>query len=435
MFSAEEYQRRRQALANSLGEGVIILPSYANSTMSNDVFYEFRQQSDFLYFTGFPEPDSIAILEVEDGKITYTLFVPERDETFEIWNGRRYGTEGAISTFHADAAYNNTDFELKLADILKKYEHVYWTQGENQKVDATITEKMLEASKSRDKTGRGPIFSTNCIYQIHELRVKKSAEEIEVMKKSADISAKAMELGIKVSMPGMKEAEVEAVIEYYYAKHGAQRPAYPTIAGSGVNATILHYIENIDELNEGELMLVDAGAEYQGYASDITRTWPVNAKFSDAQKEVYQLVLDTQEACILMVKPGITIQELHDTAVELITEGLVDLGLLEGAIDEIIEEKKYSRFFMHGLGHFLGMDVHDTSLLGRKYILQEGNYFTVEPGIYIPDEDDIPERYRGIGVRIEDDVLVTTDGCEVLSDGVAKSIEDIENLVGTATLP
>lgn len=402
--------------------------------MSNDVHYEFRQQSDFLYFTGFPEPDSIALIEV--GETTkYTLFVPKRDKDFEIWNGRRFGREGAIEIFGADEAFVNSEFEEKIIEIMKRYENVFYPMGENPEFDDKIHQLIINASKSRDKSGTGPIHVTNILYDMHTIRVKKTKAELDLIRESARISAEAMKLGIEVTKTEMIESQVESVIEYYYAKNGAVRPAYPTIAGTGVNATILHYIENNETLKDGQLLLVDAGAEYKGYASDITRTWPVNGKFTKEQKQIYQIVLDTQEACIKATKPGITIKELHDLSTKMITEGLVNVGLLQGEVDQLIEEGAHRRYFMHGIGHYLGMDVHDTSLLGREYELEENYYFTIEPGIYIPDEDDIPEEYRGIGVRIEDDILVTADGNENLTELVPKSIEAIESIIGSKNLP
>ena len=244
-----------------------------------------------------------------------------------------------------------------------------------------------------------------------------------------------MILGMKVTKVGMKESDVEAVIEYQYAKYGAVRPAYPSIVGAGENATILHYIKNNDYLKNNDLLLIDAGAEYLGYASDITRTWPINGKFTDEQKEIYEIVLNCQKRCIEAVKPGVTINILQKLAVEEISKGLLKLGLVEGDLSMIIDEEKYKRYFMHGIGHFLGLDVHDTSMLGRDYELTENSYITIEPGIYIPNEDDIPIGYRGIGIRIEDDILVTVDGNENLTKKVPKEISEIERIVGTIEIP
>ncbi|MHA2501594.1 MAG: aminopeptidase P N-terminal domain-containing protein [Candidatus Kariarchaeaceae archaeon] len=436
MFSIEEYSRRRDELMAKLGDGLYIIPGNTMKRMSNDVDYEFRQQTDFLYFTGFPEPNAIMVIEKAE-QSRYILFVPKRDKEFEIWNGRRYGVEGAKSVFNAQEAHTTEEFENYLRENLLKYSTVYYPMGENEIIDPLIVPAMTQASKSRERVGNGPVNLVNPIPQIHDIRSIKSAEELEIMRESARISADAMTLAMKVTKVGMIESQVESVIEYHYAKNGAVRPAYPSIVGTGVNATILHYIENNATMKESDLLLIDAGAEYKGYASDITRTWPVNGKFTEAQRRVYNLVLQTQEAIIQMVKPGLSIMELHDEAVKMLTSGLIELGLLEGDLEENISNETYKRFFMHGLGHFLGMDVHDTSYVpgGRKHVFRANQYFTVEPGIYIPDEEDIPVEYRGIGIRIEDDILVTENGYENLTSGVVKSIEEMEAIIGTMELP
>lgn len=436
MISKDEYKSRRQELIDILDHGIIIIPGYPYKNMSNDVEYEFRQHTDLLYFTGFPEPNTTAIIENSPEKQKFTLFVPERDKEFEIWNGRRYGTDGAINEFDADEAYNNEELPTKLPEILVNYEKVYHVMNQNEELDQLVLSSMQKAVSNREKKGRGPFQLINPIYEFHALRNIKSTAEIELLRKTAEISAEAMSLAMKVTKPGMKERQIEALIEYHYAKNGCDREAYPSIVGSGINATILHYIENNAELHDGELLLIDAGAEYEGYAADITRTWPINGAFTEPQRDIYQLVLDTQKKCINEVKPGVKLWDLQDMAVDLLTQGLLDLGLLEGEKEKIIEEKTYRRFFMHGLSHWLGMDVHDCGKIDRKEeLLKPGQYFTVEPGIYIPDEEDIPEKYRGIGVRIEDDILVTDSGYENLTDGVVKEIHEIEAIIGSIELP
>ena len=429
-----EYHRRREKLFETIGDGVAILPAYDYKTMSNDVHYEFRQQSDFLYFTGFEEPNSVALFEGGNEK-KYSLFVPKKDKNFEIWNGRRYGVEGAIKIFGADEAFQIEEFEEKFKEIVKEYTHVSFPKGENVKFENLVLSIISNVSKSKERQGQDPINITDLTYDLHKIRLIKSEYELNIIRKSAEISSNAMILGMKVTKVGMKESDVEAVIEYQYAKYGAVRPAYPSIVGAGENATILHYIKNNDYLKNNDLLLIDAGAEYLGYASDITRTWPINGKFTDEQKEIYEIVLNCQKRCIEAVKPGVTINILQKLAVEEISKGLLKLGLVEGDLSTIIDEEKYKRYFMHGIGHFLGLDVHDTSMLGRDYELTENSYITIEPGIYIPNEDDIPIGYRGIGIRIEDDILVTVDGNENLTKKVPKEINEIERIVGTIEIP
>ena len=429
-----EYHRRREKLFETIGDGVAILPAYDYKTMSNDVHYEFRQQSDFLYFTGFEEPNSVALFEGGNEK-KYSLFVPKKDKNFEIWNGRRYGVEGAIKIFGADEAFQIEEFEKKFKEIVKKYTHLSLPKGENVKFENLVQSIISNVSKSKERQGQDPINITDLTYDLHKIRLIKSEYELNIIRKSAEISSNAMIMGMKVTKVGMKESDVEAVIEYQYAKYGAVRPAYPSIVGAGENATILHYIKNNDYLKNNDLLLIDAGAEYLGYASDITRTWPINGKFTDEQKEIYEIVLNCQKRCIEAVKPGVTINILQKLAVEEISKGLLKLGLVEGDLSTIIDEEKYKRYFMHGIGHFLGLDVHDTSMLGRDYELTENSYITIEPGIYIPNEDDIPIGYRGIGIRIEDDILVTVDGNENLTKKVPKEISEIESIVGTIEIP
>ena len=429
-----EYHRRREKLFETIGDGVAILPAYDYKIMSNDVHYEFRQQSDFLYFTGFEEPNSVALFEGGKEK-KYSLFVPKKDKNFEIWNGRRYGVEGAIKIFGADEAFQIEEFEKKFKEIVKKYTHVSFPKGENVKFENLVQSIISNVSKSKERQGQDPINIADLTYDLHKIRLIKSEYELNIIRESAEISSNAMILGMKVTKVGMKESDVEAVIEYQYAKYGAVRPAYPSIVGAGENATILHYIKNNDDLKNNDLLLIDAGAEYLGYASDITRTWPINGKFTDEQKEIYEIVLNCQKICIEAVKPGVTINILQKLAVEEISKGLIKLGLVEGDLSTIIDEEKYKRYFMHGIGHFLGLDVHDTSKLGRDYELTENSYITIEPGIYIPNEDDIPIGYRGIGIRIEDDILVTVDGNENLTKKVPKEISEIERIVGTIEIP
>jgi len=422
----EEFMRRMES------NSVAIIPSAREATRSNDTHYRFRQDSDFYYVTGFEEPESIAI--VRPGQDPhYTLFVRPRDPEREIWDGRRAGIDGAKSEFGANESFPIAEFDERLQDILDGAEKLYYRLGVNRDLDETIINQIARMRAVNRKPIHPPQTIVDPATIIHEMRVLKSADEIELMQVAADIAAEAHCEAMKASRPGMQEYEVEALIEKVFRQRGAAGPAYTSIVGAGANATVLHYINNDGQLHDGDLLLVDAGAEYKGYASDITRTFPINGRFTKPQREIYDLVLKAQMACVEMVRPGTTHDQLKQHSIEVLTEGMVELGLLAGKPEELIKEKKYERFYMHGLGHMLGIDVHD---VGRYYYgkesraLEAGVVMTVEPGIYIsPDTKDIPSQYLGIGVRIEDDVLCTENGPRVLTNKVPKVAEEIEGLM------
>jgi Xaa-Pro aminopeptidase len=413
-------------------KSVAIIPGAHDTRRSNDTHYRFRQDSDFFYLTGFEEPDSLAVIAPEKD-VTYTLFVRPRDPEREIWDGRRAGVEGAKSEFGAGEAYPIEEFQAKLADYLDGTDVLYYRLGVNRDLDDMI---IKEIARMR-ALNRKPIHPPQTIIDpgtvVHEMRVLKSPEELEIMQQAADIAAEAHREAMKAVRPGMKEYQIEALIEHVFRRHGSAAPAYTSIVGAGPNATVLHYINNDGELHDGDLLLVDAGAEYKGYASDITRTFPINGRYSPAQREIYDLVLKAQMACVEMVRPGVTHDQLKQHSIEVLTEGMVELGLLKGKPEELIKEKKHEKFYMHGLGHMLGIDVHD---VGRYYFGQEsralepGVVMTVEPGIYVSmNSEDVPEKYLGIGVRIEDDVLCTNNGPRVLTHKVPKHAEEIEELM------
>lgn len=422
-----EFMRRMEP------NSVAIVPAAREVTRSHDTEYRFRQDSDFYYLTGFKEPDAIAVIAPSKDE-PYTLFVRPRDKEKEIWTGRRAGTEGAREKFGADASYPVEEFQSKLEDFIKGARNLYYRLGNGQnELDQTI---ISEIARLRMQGRRGvepprALVDPGCI--LSEMRLIKTEEEIELMQRSADIAAEAHREAMRAARPGMNEYEIEALIEYTFRKLGAGAPAYNSIVGAGANATILHYINNDAEMRDGDLLLIDAGAEYEGFASDITRTFPVNGRFTKAQREVYQIVLDCQEECIRMVAPGVTMDEMNRRSVEMLTEGMVRLGLLKGDVKSLIEEEEYKKFYMHKLGHFLGLDVHDvgrTQVDGEPRPVEAGMVMTVEPGLYIAeDAEDVPEEYRGIGVRIEDDVLVTPEGCRVLTKDAPKRIEEIESLM------
>ncbi len=411
---------------------VAIIPSAREATRSNDTQYRFRQDSDFLYLTGFEEPEAIAVMAPAREQ-KYTLFVRPRDPEREIWDGRRAGVEGAQSEYGADEALPIVQFDEKLQDILDGAEKLYYRLGVNPDLDDTIIRQITRMRALNRKPIHPPQTIIDPATIVHEMRVLKSPEEIELMQKAADIAAQAHVEAMKAARPGMKEYEIEALIEQIFRRLGAAAPAYTSIIGAGVNATILHYINNDGELRDGDLLLIDAGAEYKGYASDITRTFPINGHYTKAQREIYDLVLEAQMACVEMVRPGTTHDQLKSHSIEVLTEGMVRLGLLKGDPAELIKEKKYEQFYMHGLGHMLGIDVHD---VGRYWYamesraLEPGVVMTVEPGLYInPNAKDIPEQYLGIGIRIEDDVLCTANGPRVLTNKVPKKAEEIEKLM------
>ena len=413
-------------------DSIAIIPSAREITRSHDLHFRFRQDSDFFYLTGFEEPDSFAVIAPGRAQ-KYTLFVRPRDPAQEIWVGRRAGVEGAKKDLGADEAFPVEEFEDKLLDLLDGAAKLYYRLGVNPEIDRLLIEKIASVRTLNRKPIEVPQTIIDPATIIHEMRVIKSNEEIELMQTAADIAAEAHVEAMRAVRPGMKEYEIEALIEQIFRQRGAAGPAYTSIVGAGANATVLHYINNDAELRDGELLLVDAGAEYKGYASDITRTFPINGRYTTAQREIYDLVLKAQVSCVNMVKPGNTHEQLKQHSIEVLTEGMVELGLLQGKPDELIKEKKYEQFYMHGLGHMIGVDVHDVGAYyqnKKSRALEPGVVMTIEPGIYVaPDTKDVPEKYLGIGVRIEDDVLCTNNGPQVLTSKVPKQAEEIEALM------
>ena len=422
-------------------KSVAIIPAAREAVRSHDTNYRYRQNSDFFYLTGFEEPDAIAVIAPSEAK-KFTLFVRPRDPERAIWDGYRAGVEGAKSDYSADEAFPIAEFDEQLPEILDGPASLYYAFGH---ADSELDEKIIRQLTLMRETNRRPLEPPQTIVDptaiLHEMRVFKSEAEVEIMQRAADIAAAAHVEAMQTARAGMKEYEVEAMLEASFRRQGAAGSSYTSIVGSGANATTLHYITNQDTLRDGDLLLVDAGAEYLGYASDITRTFPINGKFTKAQRDIYDLVLKTQMSCIDMVRPGVRLEDLKTHSVEMLTEGMVKLGLLKGDPAKLIEEKKYMQFYMHNLGHFLGIDVHDA---GRYYFngesrpAERGMVMTIEPGLYIsPDTKNIPEgfnqdvpaKYLGIGVRIEDDVLVTEKGARVLTDKVPKDAGEIEALM------
>ncbi|MFN2453236.1 MAG: Xaa-Pro aminopeptidase [Pyrinomonadaceae bacterium] len=412
---------------------VAIIPGAREVTRSNDTSYRYRQNSDFYYLTGFNEPEAIAVIAPAKEE-KYTLFVRPRDPEKEIWDGYRAGVEGARTSYGADAAYPIEEFQTKLGDLLSGAKTIYYRLGAgNTELDARVINEIARLRTLGRKGVSAPHSIVDAGVLLHEMRLIKTDVEIEIMQRAADIAVEAHIEAMKNTRPGMNEYEIEALVEYVFRKNGALAPAYTTIVGGGANATILHYVNNDAPLHDGDLLLLDAGAEYKGYASDITRTFPVDGRFTEAQRDIYDLVLETEIACVKRARAGISLEELKTYSIELLTEGMVRLGLLQGDVKKLIEEEKYKQFYMHGLGHYLGMDVHDVGLYRmddepRK--LEPGMIITVEPGLYVsPHAENVPEKYLGIGVRIEDNILITEDGNRNLTIKVPKQAEEIEELM------
>jgi Xaa-Pro aminopeptidase len=427
------FSERRARFLEAMGpDAVAIVQGAGLVARSRDTDYPFRQDSDFWYLTGFDHPNAIAVFRTDDGP-DYTLFVEPRDREMETWNGYRPGTDGAISDYAADGAHPHTEFLDKLPELLRSARRLFHVLGRDAKIDATITQT-LEELRMRSRQGFDPadaIIDPRSI--LHPMRLVKSPGELDIMRRAADISREAHEQAAALAWPGVFEYELEAVIGYTFRRRGARGAAYASIVGGGRNATVLHYVSNDQKLNADEVVLIDAGCELEGYASDVTRTYPIGGRFSEPCRAIYEVVLAAQTAALEKCRPGSTIPEIHDVAVRTIVTGLVDLGILEGNVDELIQLEAFRPFYMHGTSHWLGLDVHDVGAYkvdGEPRTLAPGHCFTVEPGLYIPgDLESVDARYRGIGVRIEDDVVITEDGHENLTAALPRDPDDVEALV------
>ncbi len=412
---------------------VAIIPTASEAVRSHDTHYRYRQNSDFYYLTGFDEPDAIAVIRPAHEEHPFILFVRPRDPEKEVWDGRRAGVEGAKEKYGADEAHPIAEFEAKLPELLTGRTNLVYRTGADSHLDATII-KHLSALRAMTRRGVvAPLTITDTAVVLHEMRRIKSEDEIKLIERAAQISAQAHVEAMKTIKPGMNEYEIEALVDYVFRRNGATAPAYGSIVGGGNNATVLHYVSNDAELKDGDLLLLDAGAEYKGYAGDITSTFPVNGKFTEAQREIYELVLEAQERCVAGVREGVSMDELYDLSARILTEGMVRLGILKGEVDKLIEEDEHKKFYMHKLGHFIGMDVHDVGAYyaeGKARPLEPNMIVTIEPGLYIGEAaENVPEKYKGIGVRIEDDVLVTRDGNKVLTIDMPKKVDEIEALM------
>ncbi|NJL63655.1 MAG: M24 family metallopeptidase [Methylacidiphilales bacterium] len=430
-----EYQQRRSQLMAKIGNGTAIFRSAPMAVMHNDVEYNYRQDSDFFYLTGLNEPQAVAVLAPHHPEHQFVLFVQPKDREKEVWSGYRCGVEAAKAFYGADEAYPINELNEKLPQYLEKADRIYYHLGRDRNFNDRILSHWQSLMRTYPKRGTGPIAIEDTGPILHGLRLVKSNAELELMRKAADIAVEAHNHAIAFTQPGRYEYEVQAEIEYIFRKRGAIGPAYPSIVASGKNACVLHYIENNCQMQDGQLLLIDAGCAYGYYNSDVTRTFPVGGKFTPEQKILYEIVLEAQKKAIAQVQPGNPYNLAHDVAVRTLTEGLVEIGLLVGEIDKLIEEEKYKPFYMHRTGHWLGLDVHDVGVYqygdDKPQILQAGQVLTVEPGLYIvPDtkpaegQPEIDERWVGIGIRIEDDVLVTSTGNDVLTAAVPKEVDD-----------
>jgi Xaa-Pro aminopeptidase len=436
VISTAEFKRRRRQLMRMTGKGsIVIVPAAPERIRNNDAHYPYRQDSDLHYLCGFPEPEAVLVLIPGRAQGEVILFCRERDPERETWDGRRYGPERAIEAFGLDDAFPIDDIDDILPGMLENRERVYYHFGRDSEFDLRVL-AWVNRVRARVRTGARPPHEVVALgHVLHDLRLYKSREELRLMRRSARIAADAHVRAMQMCKPGMTEYEVEAEMLHVFRKDGAV-PSYEPIVGGGDNACILHYRENGSVLRDGDLLLIDAGAEYACYASDITRTFPVNGRFSDEQRALYSIVLAAQAAAIDEVRPGRPYDAFHNAAVRVLTQGLIRLGLLKGSLERAIKDETYKRFYMHRTGHWLGLDVHDVGdyrVDGEFRLLEPGMVVTVEPGLYIaPGSRGVPKRYQGIGIRIEDDVVVTQGDPEILTSGVPREIDEIEALMAKA---
>ena len=471
------FTERRLRFMDAIGDGLAVIPGAQEIMRNADTNYDFRQTSDFFFLTGFDEPDAVAIFNPSHVKERYVLFVRPRDREMEIWNGYRAGVEGAVARYGADAAYPIDELDQKLRDYALDRPVLYYRLG-TPTFDSRITRLVGEMRAARARGYTPPTRVEDPSPILHELRLRKLPEELARLRRACEISAEAHSEAMRFAHPGLMEYQSQAVLEYVFRMNGSRRNAYPSIVASGPNACILHYMENSRRMEDGDLLLIDAGCEFGYQASDITRTFPVSRRFTDSQRAIYEIVLRAQLAGIAAAKPGQRYEAIHEASRRQLTEGLVALGLLPRGVEESLAMHHYREFYMHGTGHWLGMDVHDVGDYrsgGASRVLEPGMVFTVEPGLYFDphresatfylrefseqdmierrfrlgaaatrrlDEDEkakaekivrpIPAEFRGIGVRIEDDILITAEGCEVLTAGTPKSVDDIERICAEA---
>jgi Xaa-Pro aminopeptidase len=431
-FAQETLARRRRTVMERIGDrAAALFPAAPVPVRSNDVEYRYRQDNDLLYLTGFPEPESACLLLPGHPKEEYVLFVRPRDPERETWTGRRAGVEGALVDYCASSAYPIDRLDEKVGELVSDRDVLYYGFGRDTAMNARVTGWVRQWQQLRPRSGHGPSALLDPGAIVHEMRLFKDTDEITHLRRAIEIAAHAHRAAMEAARDGVHEYEIEALLDYTFRRMGGDGPAYPSIVASGKNATILHYTTNSEVLRAGDLLLIDAGAEFGGYCADVTRTFPIGGRFKPAQQAIYEIVLAAQLAAIEAVRPGARIDEPHQRAVETLVDGLLQLRVLEGDRAALIAEEGYRAFYMHRTSHWLGMDVHDVGTYkveGAARVLEPGMVLTVEPGLYFGHGVvGVDERYCGIGVRIEDDVLVTAAGHEVLSAAVPKSLPDIES--------
>ena len=429
------FARRRKQLMRMAGEdAILILPSAPERIRSRDTHYPYRQDSDLLYLAGFPEPDAVLVLVPGRTHGESILFCRERDPEREGWDGPRSGTEGAVAIHGMDDAYPITDLDDILPGLLEGRSRVYYHFGHDADFDLKLIGWLNRVRAMMRMGAQPPHEFLELGHLLDELRLFKSKDEVKLMQRAADISVLAHEAAMRTSRPGVPERELQAEIERVFRMHDAE-PAYGSIVGAGNNACVLHYVANNAVAEDGDLVLIDAGAEYRGYAADITRTFPVSGRFTKEQRALHDLVGAAQSAALAQAIPGVAYEAGHTAAVATLTEGMLKLGLLKGTLEKNITDGLYKRFYRHKTGHWLGLDVHDVGdyrIDGESRLLEPGMVFTIEPGLYIPaDDKSVHAKWRGIGIRIEDDVLVTRDGHRVLTDRLARSAGEIEELMAS----
>jgi len=412
---------------------IAIIPSALEQMRSRDTEHPFRQDSDFYYLSGFTEPEAVIVLTPGRRHGQFMMFCRERDPGMELWHGFRAGPEGVCEKFAADDAFPIGDIDDILPGLIEGRDRVYYSMGRSTQFDRQIMD-WVNSIRSKESSGAVPPGEfTDLNHMVHDLRLVKSAAEQRLLRRAGEITARGHSRAMRFCRPGQNEYQLEAELTHEFASSGARHLAYPSIVGSGANACTLHYLDNNCVMRDGDLVLIDAGCELEYYASDVSRTFPVNGRFSREQRALYEVVLQAQLAAIAQIKPGNHWNQPHNASVRVITEGLLELGLLRGKVDKLIEREAYREFYMHRVGHWLGLDVHDVGdyrVAGEWRQLEAGMVMTVEPGIYVsPQNSKVARKWRGIGIRVEDDVLVTPGGCEILSAAVPKTVEDIEALM------
>ncbi len=433
---AQAYARRRRQLMRMAGEqAILVLPSAPERIRSRDTHHDYRQDSDLWYLTGFAEPDAVLVLVPGRAHGESLLFCRERDPEREGWDGPRAGPEGAVERLGMDDAYPIEDLDEILPGLLEGRTRVYYHFGRDTEFDLKLIGWLNRVRAEVRLGAQAPHEFLELGHLLDEMRLLKSSDELKLMRRAAAISVEAHEAAMRAARPGVREYEVQAALEYVFRRHGAV-PAYGSIVAAGANACVLHYRANDAQARRGELMLVDAGAEYRGYAADISRTFPVGGRFGKAQRALHDLVLAAQAAALAQARPGVPYDAGHQAAVATLSEGLLSLGLLRGKLEKVVASGAYKRYYRHKTGHWLGLDVHDAGeyrIDGESRLLEPGMVFTIEPGLYIPQDDtSVEAQWRGIGIRIEDDVAITSDGHEVLTAGLARSADEIEAFMAAA---